>query len=110
MASKPSEESLKYPTYRFLDDGVISDDGIRQHTTLEITLKPNREPFKVTIGSTVLLNSGDARPPSKSNATVKRGGEFWFCLRRNLTPGYRFPHFQSETDGWLKFVHSVNCF
>ncbi len=107
MASKPSEESLKYPTYRFLDDGVISDDGIRQHTTLEITLKPNREPFKVTIGSTVLLNSGDARPPSKSNATVKRGGEFWFRLRRNLTPGYRFPHFQSEADGWLKFVHSV---
>ena len=62
--STPTPESLlMFPTYRFVDEGELKADGTREHSTLEVTLTANKKPFIVTVGSSVLLNSGEPISP-----------------------------------------------
>ena len=59
----PASPYMMYPTYRFVDEGELQADGTREHSTLEVTLTATKKPFIVTLGSSVLLNSGEPISP-----------------------------------------------
>ena len=62
------------PSYRFVDEGVLQSDGSRIHNKLEMILKPGRGPVIVSVGSSVLLNSGETLPPSTPPMDKKTKG------------------------------------
>lgn len=77
-SNPPTPTLATAPSYQFVDEGVEQSDGSRIHSKLEMTLKPGKGPVIVSVGSSVLLNSGETLPPPSLPKDKKKKGMF-FC-------------------------------